>query len=194
MSKKSKRVRLLTAVIAAVMLISTVMTVTLSASGTTYYGSSPSISDVTGSLDIGTEHLLNQSVMYKLPDTVDAEDEISIIIKTQSATLLDAYDKSGSNLSFTEYVLTDEAESIRKDILAESNTLREGLNGIDYQLGESYNVVMSGFEITTKAGNFEQICKAMAGKATVIVGEVYEAEETKLVENSVNVYDTGIFR
>ena len=193
MSKKSKRVRLLTAVIAAVMLISTVMTVTLSASGTTYYGSSPSISDVTGSLDIGTEHLLNQSVMYRLPDTVDAEDEISIIIKTQSATLLDAYDKSGSNLSFTEYVLTDEAESIRKDILAESNTLREGLNGIDYQLGESYNVVMSGFEITTKAGNFEQICKAMAGKATVIVGEVYEAEETKLVENSVNVYDTGIF-
>ena len=132
MSKKSKRVRLLTAVIAAVMLISTVMTVTLSASGTTYYGSSPSISDVTGSLDIGTEHLLNQSVMYKLPDTVDAEDEISIIIKTQSATLLDAYDKSGSNLSFTEYVLTDEADSIRKDILAESNTLREGLNGIDY--------------------------------------------------------------
>ena len=193
MSKKNRKVRLITAIVAAVMLISTVLTVTLSASGTTYYGSSPSISDVSGSIDMGTENLLNESVMYKLPDTIDVEDEISIIIKTQSATLLDAYDKSGSKLSFTEYVLTDEAEGVRKEILAESNALRDKLNGISYTLGESYNVVMSGFEITIKAGDFADICKAMKGKASVIVGEVYEAAETKLVENDVNVYGTGIF-
>ncbi len=193
MSKKSKGLRLLTAMITAVMLISTVLTVTLSASETTYYGSSPSISDVSGSVDIGTENLMNESVMYKLPDTVDVEDEISVIIKTQSATLLDAYDKSGSSLSFTEYVLTDEAEDVRQEIISEADALRRELLGIDYEPGESYNVVMSGFEITTKAGNFEDICRAMSGKATVIVGEVYEAAETKLVENSVNVYDTGIF-
>ncbi len=184
---------MLTAVLAAVMLISTVMTVTLSASGTTYYGSSPSISDVSGSVNIGTENLLNQSVMYKLPDTIDVEDEVSIIIKTQSTTLLDAYDASGSSLSFTEYVLTDEADEIRKNITAESTGLRQRLSGVDYQLGESYNVVMSGFEIIIKAGDFDKVCQAMSGKATVIVGEVYEAEETKLVENKVNVYDTGIF-
>ena len=193
MSKKNKKIRLLTGVVAAIMLLSTVMTVTLSASGTTYYGESPSISDTTGSVNVDTEHLLNESVMYKLPDTVDVDDDISIIIKTQATTLLDAYDKSGSSLSFTEYVLTDEAESVRQQIVAESDALIKELNGIIYEVGESYNVVMSGFEITTKAGNFEGICNAMKGKATVIVGEVYEAEETKLVENKVNVYDTGIF-
>ena len=193
MSNKSKRVRLLTAVITAVMLISTVMTVTLSASGTTYYGSSPSISDVTGSLNIGTENLLNESVMYKLPDTVKPEDDISVIIKSASPTLLDAYDKSGSTLSFTEYVLTTDAEKVRENIISESTALREKLDGIEYRLGESYNVVMSGFEIVIKADDFTDVCKAMSGSATVILGEVYEAEETKLVENSVNVYGTGIF-
>ena len=193
MSKKNKRIRLLTGVIALVMLISTVLSVTMTASGTTYYGSSPSISDITGSLNVGTENLIDNSVMYKLPDTVDPEDEISIIIKSHASTLLDAYDKSGSSLSFTEYVLTEDAEGVRKDILAESSALRKKLDGISYTLGESYNVVMSGFEITIKAADFEDVCQAMSGNATVIVGEVYEAEETKLVENKVNVYDTGIF-
>ena len=193
MSKKNRKVRLLTALIAAVMLISTVMSVHLSATGTTYYGQSPSISNVSGSLDMGTEKLYNESVMYKLPDTVEADDDISIIIKTQSTTLLDAYDKSGSGLSFTEYALTDEAESIRKQIITESNALRDRLSGISYELGESYNVVMSGFEITVKAAYFADVCKAVSGRAQVIVGEVYEAAETQLVENSVNVYGTGIF-
>ena len=193
MANKSKRIRLLTAVLTAVMLISTVMTVTLSASGTTYYGSSPSISDVTGSVNVGTENLLNQSVMYKLPDTVKVDDEISVIIKSQSATLLDAYDKSGSNLSFTEYVLTTDADRVRESILAESAELQNLLCGIEYTVGQSYNVVISGFEIIIKAGDFESVCKAMSGKAGVIVGEVYEPEDTKLVNNSVNVYGTGIF-
>ncbi len=175
------------------MLISTVMTVTLSASETTYYGSSPSISDVTGSLNIGTENLLNESVMYKLPDAVKPEDDISVIIKTQSTTLLDAYDKSGSPLSFTEYVLTEEAADVRNSILAESSALRNELSHIDYSLGESFNVVMSGFEIVIKADDFADVCRAMSGRATVVLGEVYEAAETKLVENSVNVYGTGIF-
>ena len=193
MAKKTKRIRLLTAIMAAVMLISTVMTVTLSATGGAYYGSSPSISDVTGSVDLGTENLLNQSVMYKLPDSVNLEDDISIIIKTTSTTLLDAYDASGSRLSFTEYSLTEEAEAVRKEIQADSAEILKKLAGINYEIGENYNVVMSGFEIVIKASEFEDVCKAVAGKATVIVGEVYEAEDTKLVNNSVNVYDTGIF-
>ena len=147
MANKSKKIRLLTAVLTAVMLISTVMTVTLSANGTTYYGSSPSISDVTGSIDVGTENLLNQSVMYKLPDTVEVDDEISVIIKSQSSTLLDAYDKSGSKLSFTEYVLTTDADRVRENILAETAALQNLLAGIEYTVGQSYNGVISGFEI-----------------------------------------------
>ncbi len=193
MSKKHRRVRLLTAVLATVMLISTVLTVTLSANGSTYYGSSPSISDVTGSVNIGTENLLNQTVMYKLPDNVKPSDDISIIIQMKTDTLLDAYDASGSKLSFTEYVLTDEAESVRNSISKKADSIKDDLKDISYTTGESYNVVMSGFEIIIKASDFADVCKAVGNNATVIVGEVYNPAETKLVENKVNVYDTGIF-
>ena len=193
MTKGNKKLRLLTSVLALVMLISTVMTVHLSANSGTYYGSSPSISDVTGSVDLGTENLFNETVMYKLPDNVKENDDISIIVQMTNSSLLDAYDKSGSALSFTDYVLTSEADEVRTEIRESANALREKLNGIDYQLGESYNVVMSGFELIIKAGDFADVCKAVEGKANIIVGEKYNPAETKLVENSVNVYGTGIF-
>lgn len=193
MSKGNKRLRLLTSVIALVMLLSTVMTIHLSANSGTYYGSSPSISDVTGSVDLGTENLFNETVMYKLPDSVKESDDISVIVQMKNTSLLDAYNASGSSLSFTDYVLTSEADAVREDIRDSALALREKLGGIDYKLGESYNVVMSGFELVIKAGDFADVCKAVRGKANVIVGEKYNPSETKLVENSVNVYDTGIF-
>ncbi len=193
MSKKNAMLRLLTSMIAAVMLLSTVLTVTLSASGTTYYGSSPSISDTTGSVNLGTEQFYDQSVMQKLPDTVKADDDLSIIVMTKTETLLQAYDKSGSSLSFTDYSLTDEADAVRESINAEANSIQSALTGIDYELGESYNVVVSGFEIVIKAADFDKVCSAVSGKAGVIVGEVYNPAETQLVENKVNVYGTGIF-
>ena len=193
MSKKNRKVRLLTAIIAAVMLVSTVLSITLTANGTTYYGSSPSISNVSGSVDLGTENFFNESVMYKLPDTVKSTDDISIIVQMKSQALLDAYDASNSKLSFTEFVLTDDAQKVRDSIDAEAKSLMNELSGIDYQLGESYNVVMSGFEMVIEACDFEKVCKAVKGQANVIVGEVYNVAETQLVENKVNVYGTGIF-
>ena len=193
MSKKNRKVRALTALVATVMIISTILTIQLSASGTTYYGESPSISNLTGSLNLGTEKLYNESVMYKLPDTVKEEDDLSIIIKTQSTTLLDAYDKYGEGLSFEEFTKTEKAEEVRMQINQESLDLRDQLREIDYELGEIYNVVMSGFEIIIKAKDFTDVCAAMKGNAQVIIGEAYKTADTKLVENSVNVYDTGIF-
>ena len=131
--------------------------------------------------------------MYKLPDNVKESDDISIIVQMKSTSLLDAYTASGSPLSFTNYVLTEDAENVRKNIREQAMALREELRGISYELGENYNVVMSGFEIKIKAGDFADVCKAVGSKATVIVGEKYNPSETKLVENSVNVYGTGIF-
>jgi len=193
MTKKNRKIRVLTAVIAAVMLISTVLTVYLSADGTTYYGSSPSISNLTGSVDLKTENLYNESVIYKLPDTVKESDDLSIIVQTKTETLLDAYDKSGSSLSFSEYILTDEARKIKNDIYSNSEAVREKLDGISYTLGERYNTLISGFEIVIKAADFEDVCRAVKSDANVYIGEVYNVSETKLVENKVNVYGTGIF-
>ena len=193
MAKKNNKVRLVTAVLAMVMLISSLLALPMSATGTTYYGSSPSINKLTGNIDLGTEKLYNEAVMYKLPDSVKESDDISIIIMTKSETLLDAYDKSGSVLSFGEYVLTDEASEIRTDILKESDKVQKKLDGIDYKLGERYNTLISGFEITIKARDYENVRSAVGNSASVFVGEVYEAAKTELVENDVNVYNTGIF-
>ena len=193
MAKKNYTVRILTAVIAMVMMISTVLTVNPSATGTTYYGSSPSINRLTGDIDLGTEKLYNEAVMYKLPDSVKEYDDISVIIQTNSETLLDAYDKSGSSLSYGEYVLTDEAAAVRGNILVQSEKIKNKLDGISFKVGKSYNTLMSGFEIVIKAADYDYVREAIGDDATVFVGEVYEAEKTELVENRVNVYNTGIF-
>ena len=193
MAKTKNTLRVLTAVLAMVMIISTIFTVHLSATGTTYYGSSPSINKLNGNIDLGTEKLYNEAVMYKLPDNVKETDNLSIIIQTKSETLLDAYDKSGSSLSFGEYVLTDAADGVRENILAENEKIEKKLDGINYASGEKYNTLISGFEITIKAADFKDVCRAVGSSANVFIGEVYEPEETELVENKVNVYGTGIF-
>ena len=193
MAKKNKIIRALTAVIALVMIVSTLLTVPMSATGTTYYGSSPSINQLFGNIDLGTEKLYNEAVMYKLPDNVKESDDLSVIIRTKSTPLLDAYDKADTHLSFSEYVLTGEAESIRNKIIAETSGVEKKLEGISYTLGEKYNTLLSGFEITIKAADFEKVCRAVGSDGDVFVGEVYEAEKTELVENKVNVYGTGIF-
>ena len=136
MAKKKNAVRLLTAVIAMVMIISTIFTVHMSATGTTYYGSSPSINKLNGNIDLGTEKLYNEAVIYKLPDNIKESDDISVIIQTYSETLLDAYDKSGSSLTFAEYSLTDEAAEVRRSILAENERIMSRLDGINYSAGE----------------------------------------------------------
>ena len=193
MAKKNNAVRVLTAVIAMVMIISTIFTVHMSATGTTYYGSSPSINKLDGNIDLGTEKLYNEAVIYKLPDSVKESDDISVIIETKSEALLDAYDKSGSSLSFGEYVQTAEAGEVRKGIIAESDRVKNKLEGINYTVGEGYNTLFSGFEITIKAADYNKVCSAVGSDANVIVSEVYHTAETELVENKVNVYGTGIF-
>ena len=193
MAKTKNTLRVLTAVLAMVMIISTIFTVHLSATGTTYFGSSPSINKLNGNIDLGTEKLYNEAVMYKLPDNIKETDNLSIIIQTKTETLLDAYDKSGSSLSFGEYVLTDAANGVRENILAENEKIEKKLDGINYASGEKYNTLISGFEITIKAADFKDVCRAVGSSANVFIGEVYEPEETELVENKVNVYGTGIF-
>ena len=53
--------------------------------------------------------------------------------------------------------------------------------------------MLGGFEVVIKAGDFETLCRALGNRATAIVGDEYNTCETQLVENAVNVYDTGIF-
>ena len=155
----------------------------------------PFIELLEGDINSNKEQYYDNSVIYKLPDTVKSTDDISVIISTKSTTLLDAYDNSGSKLDFEEYVYSADGNAVKADIAKENSDIVNELDalGVNYEIGASYNVILAGFEIVIKAADFEQVAKSLEGRATTIVGEVYESAKTELVENNVDVYDTGIF-
>ncbi len=138
----------------------------------------------------------DSSVMFKLPNGVKDDDEISVIITVDANNLMDAYEGTDKTMSFKDYALkSDDAAEIKKDIAAEKKKVLGKLDelGIKYSTGEDYSTVLSGFEILIKAGDFEATCKSLGKGTNAIVGEEYNVCETQLVENKVNVYGTGIF-
>ncbi len=177
------------------MIISMFFTLSLSASGEPYYGSSPSINRYEGKLNTGYLDQLDSNVMFQLPSSVSPDDELSLIIEMPTVTLLDAYHGTDKTLSFTEYVVTDEANTVRSLIEREAGVLKAKLDGegITYKFGDSFDTVISGFEIIVKASEFESVCNTVGSAANVIIGDEYEVSKTELVENKVNVYETGIF-
>ena len=148
-----------------------------------------------GALDTNWEKYLNDSVAYQLPGGVKDTDDLSLIIQVKEAPLLDAYRETDTDLSFTEYAYSEEAAAIKDRIAAEKEQLLASLDdaALSYQIGADYSAVLSGFEIVIKARDFEKVCRTFGDRATTIVGEVYKVAETQLVENTVDVYETGIF-
>ena len=148
------------------------------------------------SIKIDKSQFYDGTVVQKLPSSVKDEDEISVIVTFSKDTLLEAYNKTDREITFAEYVLSDEAKGIEAELQEDKKEIMTLLDRarIEYDAtGVDYSVLLSGFEIIIKAGDFESTCKAFGNKAGAIVSEVYNVSETKLVENTVNVYETGIF-
>ena len=139
---------------------------------------------------------LDSSVMFELPSNVKDDDQISVIITVDVANLMDTYEAGDKTMSFKDYALySDEAAKIDKQIADEKAKVLALLDEkkIAYKTGDSYNTLLSGFEISIKAGDFNATCKSLTDGQGIIVSEVYEKCETQLVENEVNVFSTGIF-
>ena len=139
---------------------------------------------------------LNSSVMFELPSTVKDDDDISVIITVDVANLMDAYEAGDKTTSFKDYALySEDAAKIDASIAAERAKVLAKLDEqkIAYTTGDTYNTLLSGFEISIKARDFNATCKSLTDGQGIIVSEVYEKCETQLVENEVNVFDTGIF-
>ena len=140
---------------------------------------------------------IDGSVMQKLPDRIKDDDEISVIVLLDQINIMDAYEASHKTMSFRDFALnSDEAAKIREDILREKKEILTRLDekGIRYTTGESYDTLLSGFEVVLKAADFNAVCQSVGKGNGVMVSEVYNVAETKLVENTVNVYETGIFK
>lgn len=155
----------------------------------------PFIELLKGSVNSHKEDFYDNTVIYKLPDTVKDTDYISVIVSTKSQTLLDAYDNSDCNIKFSEYAYSDMAASVRSEITKENDDIIESLknSGVEFSVGVTYDTVLSGFEIVIQASDFVNVCTTIGDRAQTIVGEVYNTCDTELVENNVDVFDTGIF-
>ena len=153
------------------------------------------ITEVTASYKNDLSPYYDENVTYKLPENVNGDEIISVIVKLNTDSVLDAYEKSAKDVSVSDYVLTASAASVSKTVESERKKLIKKLSasGINYTLGETYDTVLGGFEINLKASDFEKTGKLLGTDATLIVGDVYEAAVTTPVTNDVDVYDTGIF-
>lgn len=141
------------------------------------------------------DQYFDSDVVQSLPSTIKDDDDISIILSFDTPALVDEYNKTDKAISFTEYAFSKEASEIVEGIKAEKNDILKVFDekGINYELGADYSAVLTGFEIIIKARDFEAVCDNVDNTVTPIVCEVYQKAETQLVENNVNVYETGIF-
>lgn len=139
---------------------------------------------------------VDDSVMFQLPDTISLDEDISVIITVDVINLMDAYEESDQTMSFQEYVLSSqEAAEIEAQIQQRKDEILSALDdqGISYSTGENYSTLLSGFELVIQASDFEAACKTLGTGENAIISEAYQKAETELVENTVNIYDTGIF-
>ena len=196
MAKKSKWMRSLRVATALILLLATM----LSVSGILMQKLADGISE--SIIKLVDKDILNDiskffdsSAMYKLPDTVKDTDNISVIIRVKKDSILDAYEAGDRVMSFTEYAYSEEAELLSNDILEEKSAILASLEGtnVNYTLGADYKAVFGGFEMIIQAGDFDTLRNAIGNRADLIVGEEYNTCKTELVENKVNVYETGIF-
>ncbi len=198
-SQRKTWIRLTTIALAAVMVLSAAVLAVMHFLPENA-GSTNGFQQLNGTIHTDRDSYLDGSVMYKLPATVKDTDDLSVIVEVKEPPLLDQF-KDESGRSFTDYATSAEADAVRDRIAAEKAALLADLDEakLSYTLGGDYASVLSGFEITIKAADFEAVCKTIGDRANPIVGEVYNVSETQsgngyqLVENIVNVYDTGIF-
>ncbi len=189
------KARIVAMLVLVVTLLSVVFSLTLSAWRASGVEEAPFIRLIDGIIDYDRTQLYDDSVIYQLPDTVNEDDDLSIIVKMEGVSLFDAYQKSDKSLSMLEFATSSEGQSIVSNIGVDTQRLIAALDesDLDYTAGKTYDTVLCGFEVIIKAGDFDKLSDIVGDDAELVVGEVYEESETQLVENTVNVYDTGIF-
>ncbi len=138
----------------------------------------------------------DNSVMFALPESIGKDQEISVIVTLDGDTLLDAYEGTDKTMSFGEYATqSDDAEAAKARLAAEKAAVLAKLDEkeVAYKTGEEYSAILNGFELIINASDFAATCKSLGKGMNVIVGEEYKVAETQLVENEVDVFETGIF-
>lgn len=148
-------------------------------------------------VQINYDDYINSSVVQRLPSGIRDDEEISVIITVPQINLMDAYDATDKTMSLADFTLySDEAKTLRQAIAKEQSAVLAKLDeqGVAYQCGEVYDTLLTGYELVIQAGDYAAVCQSLTEGSNIVVGEAYHVAETQLVENTVNVYETGIFK
>ena len=157
------------------------------------------ITDVTDKVASNLADSFNSDVVRKLPSGIDADREISVIVRTTDTTLITAYEAQNALSRYGSISAFADSEAGGKVVAKISRANAKALSriqnaGVKYELGASYDTVLGGFELVVKAQEYEKIVSALDGTDAIpSISEEYAPAEATLVENKVNVYDTGIF-
>ncbi len=139
---------------------------------------------------------LDKNTVFALPDTISKDASISVIITVDVPNVLDTYQATDKTMSLGQFAQSTEAQALESRIAQEKarilSVLRE--QSVEYTLGADYSTLLSGFEIIIKASDFATACMQLGKGENAIVGEEYKPSDAQLVENNVNVYETGIFK
>ncbi len=195
MNRKRKITMSAVTVLLLLTIIASLFTSILSADSTTYYGDSPYISLNNSGASFDKSKYFDDSVVYRLPDSVSMTDELSLIIEMPGYTLLDYYEKADTDATFTNYVNSADAAAVKDRINGEMKQQLALLDeaNVTYEVGAEYSTLLCGYEIVITARDYETVCKTLGSTSGIYIGDSYERADTQLVENTVNVYDTGIF-
>ena len=159
------------------------------------------ISKVEEDLDFDLTPYLDSSKVLSLPEGVTESDEVSIIVALSTESVLESYDRRQSKMDIGAYAASGAGEAARERISAAKSDILDKLERaqLSYRMGYEYNLLLSGFEVVIKAEDYGRLYDAVGNSAELIVSEVYEEAEaapgtgSQVVQNDVNVYDTGIF-
>ena len=61
---------------------------------------------------------LNGDVAFRLPDGIKEDDEVSLIVRVDRTSVMDAYGRSDKSMTLQEYAATDEAKAVVEQIAA----------------------------------------------------------------------------
>ncbi len=145
---------------------------------------------------LDSTQFLDSSAVFKLPSTISKNENISVIITVDALSILSVYNNSNKDISLKEFAGSDEAKAVGARIEKEKQRILKRLEkqGVNYTLGADYDTLLSGFEIVIKASDFAATCAQLGKGENAFISEEYKAADAQLVENSVNVYETGIFK
>ena len=164
-------------------------------------GSSGSLSGGLGSFnqDEVIAQLKDDFFKYVNKDLVSRVEEykltgpVGVILTFSDEALLDKYHASGrDDLTFAEYSESYTAKTFKKKLEKNQNAILDSLlkAGLITSVEHKYDSLLDGAFVRTTYENLAKIAEYDSVKR-ITPSNTYEALEA--IENSVNVYDTGIF-